>query len=65
MNAIVMEPIGAHPCPFCGSIDLHIETDSLSGFAYNVECDNSDCNASGPCRMSQDDAIIAWNSAKR
>lgn len=35
-------------CPFCDSHDLHIESDSEPKANYSVECDNPECEASGP-----------------
>lgn len=63
MVAKVLESgIELRPCPFCGSTDLHIETDSEPRSTVNVLCDNPDCEAEGPNQaFTADDAVIAWN----
>lgn len=44
------------PCPFCGSDDLDIMGDSVSGYIRCISCDSE----SG-LHDNTDDAIAAWN----
>lgn len=44
------------PCPFCGSLDLHI----VSGVSYGVKCHQ--CYSKVQCCSSRDKAIKAWNT---
>jgi hypothetical protein len=61
MSAITDDARGALPCPFCGLTDLHVEGDSSEGF-WGVECDNENCEASGPRGFESPEAAVAgWN----
>lgn len=63
MVAVVVDSsLEIERCPFCGSDDLHIETDTEPGSSYQVMCDNPDCEAIGPNGgQSADDAVRRWN----
>jgi Lar family restriction alleviation protein len=64
MVAIIIEKHSElEPCPFCKSLDLHIETDSHEGSSFQVICDNPDCEAEGPNgATSAEEAVSRWNS---
>jgi Lar family restriction alleviation protein len=52
-------------CPFCGSNDVALETDSWQGchtveYRHNVYCDG--CNAEGPTSNKINEAIDKWNT---
>ncbi|MER8560166.1 Lar family restriction alleviation protein [Mesorhizobium sp. M0578] len=63
MSAIVFETSESiERCPFCGSIDLHVEGDSAPGTTVQVMCDNPECEAEGPQGENAADAIRKWNA---
>lgn len=62
VSVVVTSPIRLHSCPFCGSQNLHIETDSHEGSSYQVYCDNPQCEAEGPNGgKSALEAAEKWN----
>lgn len=61
MVAIVADvQIKLSPCPFCGGLDLHVETDSEPS-SFQVYCDNPGCEAEGPHGSTEESAAAAWN----
>jgi hypothetical protein len=48
------------PCPFCGSVHLHI---TQNGLSYCVVCQS--CKAKGSHRSELRQAISLWNQARR
>jgi len=47
-------------CPFCRSKDVFL----MERFStHHIECET--CFSSGPLRKTKQNAIIAWNKAKR
>ena len=62
MNARQMPKL---PCPFCGSVDLSLETDVnniLDGDLKAVGCIN--CDAIGPMTKTLTAAVRKWNERK-
>lgn len=51
------------PCPFCGHKTPTI-SDNGRGLAFNVNCGNSYCRASGPLERCAIDAKDAWNTRR-
>lgn len=56
------------PCPFCGSPERRLFVEPFSGDydhpqGWQVCCETSDygCGAVGPTRLTEEDAIDAWN----
>lgn len=56
------------PCPFCrhigASLTYHVEFPEPGDLCY-VVCANKECEAKGPIRIDEDEAIEAWNMATR
>ncbi len=56
-------------CPFCGSGEARLFILPFSGdydspWGWFVSCETSDygCGASGPVRLTKDEAVEAWNT---
>jgi Lar family restriction alleviation protein len=62
------ERVPLRECPFCGECDQLDTIRTTTGeplkthLAWKVLCE---CGATGPAHERKDDAIIAWNAAKR
>ena len=50
------------PCPFCGNENVVI-TEDLH-FGCSINCWNNQCDSSGPCRETLQEAIEKWNIRK-
>ena len=48
------------PCPFCGHENLSVVGRGYPFFV--VECDTQGCGIYGPRRLTEEDALIAWNT---
>jgi Lar family restriction alleviation protein len=59
-----LNTIELKPCPFCSNKDLEILDGELTGFAQWVNCSKENCNTAGPARLSEKEAIEAWNTRK-
>ncbi len=46
------------PCPFCG----HVGCEPVGTLKKFVMCTNRACEAEGPLRVRESDAIAAWNA---
>lgn len=53
-----------NPCPFCGHAEAflryHVEFPEPGDSCY-VFCANKECEAEGPIRIDEGEAIEAWN----
>src|SRR5262244_2663190 len=48
------------PCPFCGGDEVFVSR-AVQGSCW-VVCENLHCGAIGPTRLTQAEAVAAWNS---
>lgn len=62
MTAIPQAAAGACGCPFCGSSDLLLESDSSGLTTWRVMCQNDACEADGPHALTAEGAVEAWNT---
>lgn len=52
------------PCPFCGNLELELLEGDATGFGHWVNCSKEKCNTAGPMKLSDKEAIEAWNTRK-
>lgn len=48
-------------CPFCGGEDVSVEWNVHNGLWHCI-CQKEKCHCLGPRRLSENEAIHAWNS---
>lgn len=51
------------PCPFCGCPNITVYNDCDD--VFYAECCNPDCDAFGPSRKTEQQAIDAWNRREK
>ncbi len=57
------EKVKIKPCPFCNSSLCFLQQTKDEAYCFWVSCDVCECD--GPIGKEEDEAIKAWNRARR
>lgn len=59
---ITPTPVDILPCPYCGCVEMGTSTHTKFGYSW-IYC--QDCQAAGPGKSTEAEAIAAWNEVAR